>query len=44
MVEDWIRAAAGLPEERTTVLVYLDCEAVTLGVYAKGEWKVAGAP
>src|ERR687886_604979 len=44
MSADWIRAAAGLPEERTTVLVYLDCDAVTLGVYLKGEWNVARPP
>ena len=42
--EDWVDADEELPEEGTTVLVYLDCDAVTLGVCFDDEWETTESP
>lgn len=42
--EEWIKAAEELPDEGTTVLVYLDRGAVTLGLHLEGKWETAVAP
>jgi hypothetical protein len=42
--EEWIKAAEELPDEGTTVLVHLDCGAVTLGPHLEGKWETAVAP
>lgn len=41
--EGWIKAAEELPEEGTTVLVYLGSDAITLGLHFEGKWKTAVA-
>lgn len=42
--EEWIKAAEELPDEGTTVLVYLDRGAVTLGLHLEGKWETAVPP
>lgn len=42
--EDWLDVRRELPEEETTVLVYLDCDHVTLGIMLDGAWETTVAP
>lgn len=44
MNQGWVDASKELPEEDTTLLVYLECDYVTLGIYLDGRWHWAAAP
>jgi hypothetical protein len=44
MSQDWIDASRQVPEEDGTVLVYLECHHVTLGIFQGGKWHTVVAP
>jgi hypothetical protein len=44
MEQEWFNAKERVPEEDDTVLVYLECHQVTLGIFLNGKWHTVIPP
>src|SRR5437660_599903 len=42
--QEWVDASLELPDEGSTVLVYLNCDHVTFGAVIDGDWEFEIAP